>query len=107
MRTLLLRGDAALIASVSFVVGTSLSMLAGTMISGSDGSLSLRLNNELFIEGGYVKIIGITMLVLLLAHGFDLYDSGKLSSGWDQAFRMLLVLGLLAFSLDRKSTRLN
>ena len=99
MRTLLLLGGEALIASLSFVLGTSLSMLAGTMISGSDGSLSLRLNNELFIEGGYVKIIGITVLVLLLAHGFDLYDSGKLGSGWDQAFRMLLVLGLLAFSL--------
>src|ERR1051326_397474 len=99
MRTLLLLGGEALIASVSFVAGTSLSMLAGTVISGSDGSLSLRLNNELFIEGGYVKIVAMTALVLLLSHGFDLYDAGKLSSSWDQAFRMLLVLGLLAFSL--------
>jgi len=99
MRTLLLLGGEALIASVSFVVGTSLSMLGGTVISGSDGSLSLRLNNELFIEGGYVKIVAMTALVLLLSHGFDLYDAGKLSSSWDQAFRMLLVLGLLAFSL--------
>ena len=98
MRTLLLLGGEALLASLSFVVGTSLSLLAGRMISGSD-SLSLRLNNELFIEGGYIKIVAMTALVLLLSHGFDLYDSGRLSSSWDQAFRMLLVLGLLAFCL--------
>lgn len=99
MRTLLLLGGEALIASLSFVVGTSLSLLAGRMISSSDSTLSLRLNNELFIEGGYIKIVVMTALVLLLSHGFDLYDSGKLSSSWDQAFRMLLVLGLLAFCL--------
>ncbi|HET9306902.1 MAG TPA: TIGR03013 family XrtA/PEP-CTERM system glycosyltransferase [Candidatus Sulfotelmatobacter sp.] len=99
MRTLLLLGGEALIASLSFVVGTSLSLLAGTIITGPDSSLSLRLNNELFIEGGYIKIVAMTAVVLLLSHGFDLYDSGKLSSNWDQAFRMLLVLGLLAFCL--------
>ena len=98
MRTLLLLGGEALIASLSFVVGTSLSLLAGRMISSSDG-FSLRLNNELFIEGGYIKIVALTAVVLLLSHGFDLYDSGKVSSSWDQAFRMLLVLGLLAFCL--------
>ena len=99
MRTLLLLGGEALIASLSFVVGTSLSLLAGTMIPGADGSLSLRLNNELFIEGGFIKIVALTAVVLLLSHGFDLYDSGKASSSWDQVFRMLLVLGLLAFCL--------
>jgi len=91
LRTLLLLGGEVLIASLSFLVGT--------MLAGSDLSLSMRLNNELFIEGGLVKILAITGFVLLLSHGFDLYDSGRLSSGWDQAFRMLLVLGCLAFTL--------
>jgi len=91
MRTLLLLGGEALLASVSFVVGT--------LIPTSDASVSLRLSNELFIEGGLIKIIGITAVVLLLSHGADLYDSGRLSNSWDQAFRLLAVLGLLAFFL--------
>ncbi len=91
MRTLLLLAGEALIASLSFVVGT--------MMTGSDPNLTMRLNNQLLIEGGYVRIFAITGVVLLLSHGFDLYDSGRLSSSWDQAFRMLLVLGLLAFVL--------
>jgi len=91
LRTLLLLAGEALIASFSFVMGT--------IMAGSDPNLTMRLNNELLIEGGYIKIFAITGIVLLLSHGFDLYDTGKLSGGWDQAFRMLLVLGLLSFVL--------
>lgn len=96
LRTVLLLGGEVLIASMSFLVGT--------MFARSDASLSMRLNNELFIEGGLIKILAITGFVLLLSHGFDLYDSGRLSNGWDQAFRMLLVLGLLAFTLAAVET---
>jgi len=99
MRTLLLLGGEALIASLSFVVGTSLSLLTGTVISGSDSSVSLRLNNLLFIEGGYIKIVALTAFVLLLSHGFDLYDSSTLGSKWDQRLRVVWVVIVLAGSL--------
>jgi len=91
MRTLLLLAGEALIACLSFVVGT--------MMTGTDPDLTMRLNNQLLIEGGYVKIFGITGVVLLLSHGFDLYDTGKLGNARDRAFRMLIVLGVLAFVL--------
>ena len=51
------------------------------------------------VEGGYLKIMCLTAIVLLLSHGLDLYDSSGLGAKWDQAFRLLMVLGLLAFSL--------
>ncbi len=37
--------------------------------------------------------------MLLLSHGFDLYDSDSLSDKWDLIFRLLMVLGLVSFSL--------
>ena len=51
------------------------------------------------VEGGYLKIVGVTVIVLLLSHGLDLYDSSGLGEKWDQAFRLFMVLGLAAFSL--------
>jgi sugar transferase (PEP-CTERM system associated) len=90
-RVLVLLGGEALIVWFSFVVGT--------MVPNADYNWSLRLTNELFIEGGYLRIFAITGIVLILSHGFDLYDSGSLGSKWEQTFRMLLVLGMVAFSL--------
>jgi sugar transferase (PEP-CTERM system associated) len=37
--------------------------------------------------------------VLLLSHGFDLYDSSQIQARMDQAFRLLFVLGLVALVL--------
>ena len=88
VRTLLLLVGEALIVGLSFVLGTLWSL----------DSL-LRLNNELFIEGGYLRILGLTGVVLLLSHGFDLYDSSQLNAKLDQAFRILFVLGLVALVL--------
>ena len=51
------------------------------------------------VQGGYVKIVCVMVIVLLLSHGFDLYDSSHLGTNWDQIFRLFLVLGLAAFSL--------
>jgi sugar transferase (PEP-CTERM system associated) len=51
------------------------------------------------VEGGYIKILGVTAIVLLLSHGLDLYDSASLDAKWDQIFRLFMVLGLVAFSL--------
>lgn len=87
VRTLVLLVVEALIIGLSFVVGMFWRL--GW----------LRFNNTLFIEDGYVRVFALTGIVLLLSHGFDLYDSGSLGSKWDQRFRLLLVLGLVAFSL--------
>ena len=99
-RTLVLVGGEALIVGLSFVLGT----LVPGMALNPDTSLAFRLNNELFIEGGYIKIVGVTGMVLLLSHGFDLYDSSRLGGKWEQTFRLLFVLGLVAFSLAAVET---
>src|ERR1039457_4562261 len=81
----------------ALVVG--LSFLLGTMVLSQQDWLLL-LNNELFIEGGFLKILAVTAIVLLLSHGLDLYDSSSLGDKWDQTFRLLLVLGLVALGLS-------
>jgi len=88
VRTLVLLIGEALIVGFSFVLGTLWSV----------DSL-LRLNNALFIEGGFLKILGLTAVVLFLSHGFDLYDSSQIGAKLEQAFRMLFVLGLVALVL--------
>ena len=59
----------------------------------------LRLNNELFIEGGYLRILGLTAVVLLVSHGFDLYDSSQIGVKLEQVLRILFVVGLVAIVL--------
>jgi sugar transferase (PEP-CTERM system associated) len=87
LRTLVLLAGEALIIWLSFVVGT--------LLRNQDDSWLL-----LNVEGGYLKILMVTGIVLLLSHWFDLYDSSNLSAKWEQTFRMLLVLGLVALSLS-------
>ena len=50
-------------------------------------------------EGGYIKILVVTALVLLCSHWFDLYDTARLNSRAELYFRLLMVPGLLAFLL--------
>jgi sugar transferase (PEP-CTERM system associated) len=88
VRTLVLLVGEALIVCLSFVLGTMWAMDSW-----------LRLNNDLFIEGGVLRIVGLTGVVLLLSHGFDLYDSAQVSARLDEAFRLLFVLGLVAMVL--------
>jgi sugar transferase (PEP-CTERM system associated) len=85
LRTLVLLAVEALIVWVSFVLGT--------MVRNQDSWLLLN------VEGGYVKIIALTGIVLLSSHLFDLYDSSRLRAHGDQIFRLLLVLGFLALAL--------
>ena len=94
LRTLVLLAGEALIVSFSFVAG----MLLVQQLQNPEYSL-LGVSNELFIEGGYVKILVLTGIVLLVSHGFDLYDSSQTSGSWDQAFRLLFVLGFVALAL--------
>ena len=90
-RTLVLLAVETLIVWVSFVLATMLR---------SRQDWLLLLSNELFIEGGFVKILAVTAIVLLISHGLDLYDSANQGAKWDQIFRLLLVLGLVALTLS-------
>ncbi|HXC44733.1 MAG TPA: TIGR03013 family XrtA/PEP-CTERM system glycosyltransferase [Candidatus Dormibacteraeota bacterium] len=86
LRTLVLLAGEALIVWFSFVLGT--------MWQNQDSWLLLN------VEGGYLKILGVTGVVLLLSHWLDLYDSTNLGEKWDQVFRILLVLGVVALALS-------
>jgi sugar transferase (PEP-CTERM system associated) len=86
LRTLVLLAGEALIVWVSFVLGT--------MWQNQDSWLLLN------VEGGYIKILAVTAVVLLLSHWFDLYDSSSLGAKKDQVFRLLLVLGMVALALS-------
>ncbi|HEY3973297.1 MAG TPA: TIGR03013 family XrtA/PEP-CTERM system glycosyltransferase [Candidatus Sulfotelmatobacter sp.] len=90
-RTLVLLAVETLIVWSSFVVGT---------LARSPDDWLLNLNNQLLIEGGFFKILLVTGIVLMLSHGLDLYDSSSLVAKWDQTFRLLLVLGLVALTLS-------
>ena len=86
VRTLVLLVVEALVVWLSFVAGTTLR---------NQENWWLLLN----VEGGYLKILAVTAVVLLLSHWLDLYDSSSLGAQWDQTFRMLRVLGCLALVL--------
>jgi len=85
VRTLVLLVVEALLVWLSFV--------AGTRLQSPDWWLLLN------AEGGYLKIFLVTGIVLLLSHWLDLYNSTSFDAQWEQSFRILLVLGLVAFSL--------
>ncbi len=50
-------------------------------------------------DDGFYKILGVTVLVLLCSHGLDLYDTARLNTKGELYFRLLLLLGVLAFIL--------
>ena len=85
LRTLVLLAGEALIVWFSFVLGT--------MLRNQDSWLLLN------VEGGYLKILAVTGVVLLLSYWFDLYDSASLGAKWEQVLRILLVLGFVALAL--------
>ena len=87
LRALVLLAVEALIVWLSFVVGTTLQ---------NQENWWLLLN----VEGGYLKILGLTAIVLLFSHWLDLYDTSVLGAKWDQIFRILLVLGFVALGLS-------
>ncbi len=87
LRALVLLAVEALIVWLSFVLATILQ---------NEENWWLLLN----VENGYLKILGVTVLVLLLSHWLDLYNTSLLRSTWDQVFRLLLVLGIAALFLS-------
>lgn len=85
LRTLVLLAGEALIVWVSFVLGMKW--------KNQDSWLLLN------VEGGYLKILAVTLVVLVVSHWLDLYDSSYLGEKWEQVFRLLLVLGVVALVL--------
>ena len=86
VRTLVLLIGEALIVWTSFLLGAVYAW-------GQDSYLVLN------YEGGYVKILVVTVVVLLCSHWFDLYDTARLNTKGELYFRLLMVPGLLAFVL--------
>ncbi len=86
VRTLVLLAGEALVIWTSF-------LLAVWRQSGEDSYLVLN------YEYGYYKILAVTATVMLLSHWFDLYDPAGFNAKWEQIFRLLLVLGLVALAM--------
>ena len=86
VRTLILLVGEALIVWTSFLLGTVLQFR-------EDSYLVLN------FEYGYYKILIVTLVVLVFSHWFDLYEPSSVNARWDQVFRLLLVLGLVALVL--------
>jgi len=90
VRTLGLLVGEALIVWLSFFFG----MLLTLVLQSPDGWL--KLNNALVIEGGYAKILGMTVVVLFLSHWLDLYDTRTIEGQW---IRLIFVIGLVTIGL--------
>ncbi|MGA9388934.1 MAG: TIGR03013 family XrtA/PEP-CTERM system glycosyltransferase [Candidatus Sulfotelmatobacter sp.] len=86
LRTLVLLAGEALIVWTSFVLAT--------MWRSQDSWLLLN------VEGGYIKILVVTLVVLLLSHWLDLYDSASFDKNWEQSLRILMVMGFVALALS-------
>jgi sugar transferase (PEP-CTERM system associated) len=65
--------------------------------------MALRHRDDLYValnyEGGYFKILLVTLLVLIFSYWFDLYDPTHFDEKGELYFRLLLVPGLLALIL--------
>jgi sugar transferase (PEP-CTERM system associated) len=88
VRALMLLVCEALLVGASFLLATV--YLLGT---GVDTYIAL------IYENGLLKILGITLLTLLLSYYFDLYEHERISERWEIYFRLLLVLSVLSFAL--------
>ena len=86
VRSLVLLLGEAVVVCASFLVATLLRF-------GPDAPLVLN------YEGGLLKIVTVTGCALLCSHYFDLYDPQRLTSSGETVFRILFVMGSLAFLL--------
>ena len=86
VRTLVLLAGEAIIVWTSFLLGTVLQYREDSYI-------------ELNFEYGYYKLLAVTFIVLLFSHWLDLYNPSSVTEKWEQTFRLLLVLGLVALAL--------
>jgi len=85
-RTLVLLAGEALVVWTSFVLAI--------LVQHREDSYVL-----LNYEGGYVKILVTTIVVLIFSHWFDLYDPEQFNANGEVYFRLLLIPGFLALGL--------
>jgi sugar transferase (PEP-CTERM system associated) len=91
--------------SVYYPVRTLVLLIVEALIVGLSFLLTVWWQNQetswilLNVEGGYLKIVCVTAIVLFLSHGLDLYDSSSIGDKGDQLFRLFTVLGVVAFTL--------
>jgi sugar transferase (PEP-CTERM system associated) len=86
VRTLVLLIGEALIVWTSFLLGAVLVLREDT-------------HYALYDDDGFYKILGITVLALLCSHGLDLYDTARVNTKGELYFRLLMLLGVMAFIL--------
>ena len=86
MRTVVLFAGEALLVMLSFLIATF-------AIFRQDAVLVLN------YESGFYKIAGVTVVVLICSHYFDLYETERLAARGEIYFRLLVVLGVLSFLL--------
>ena len=86
------------IRSLVLILGETLMILASLLLG-----VTLRFREDSFLvlnfEHGYQEICILTLLILLIFHGFDLYDPVYSDAKGELYFRLLLVPGLLALVL--------
>jgi sugar transferase (PEP-CTERM system associated) len=68
-------------------------LLAAAYLTGQDAYI------DLIYESGLLKILGFTVLTLLLSYYFDLYEPQRISGRWEIYFRLFLVLSVQCFAL--------
>jgi sugar transferase (PEP-CTERM system associated) len=86
-RTVILILCEALLVGGSFVV-------ASVIVLGADAF------NVLGHDHGILKIAALTVCTILASYYFDLYEPQHISARWEIYFRLLLVMGCLAFALS-------
>jgi len=86
-RTVILILCEALLVGGSFVV-------ASVIVLGADAF------NVLGRDHGILKIAALTVCTILASYYFDLYEPQHISARWEIYFRLLMVLGCLAFALS-------
>jgi sugar transferase (PEP-CTERM system associated) len=94
LRTLVLLAVETLIVWVSFVLGVA----AASWLSEVGFPSPALLQNR--ARAPFLGLLAVTGFVLLLSHGFDLYDSATLSPRGDKAVRMVFVVGIVALALS-------
>jgi sugar transferase (PEP-CTERM system associated) len=77
----------------ALIVGGSF-LLAAIYLVGQDSYIAL------LYENGLLKILGFTVLTLLLSYYFDLYEPQRISGRWEIYFRLFLVLSVQCFALS-------
>jgi sugar transferase (PEP-CTERM system associated) len=75
-------------------------LVGGSFVLASVIVLGANAFNVLGHDHGILKIAALTVCTILASYYFDLYEPQHVSARWEIYFRLLLVLGCLAFALS-------